>query len=89
MRKLRKLFSLSINGWFVEKCPNTFASEHSYIVTGLSSDGYPICKYGFSSKKKAVLFANSTDVPVFERCVNDAANEMRIQNSAIVKKYFS
>lgn len=57
MRRVRVLPSYTVNGWTVDKCPNTFAEEFAWQVTAVDDKGFRIAKYGFSSLREALKFA--------------------------------
>jgi hypothetical protein len=64
MRRTKPLPTEIVNGWQIEKCPNTFAEQFAYTATAVTPDGYQAAKQGFRTKRDAVAFATKTPTPI-------------------------
>jgi hypothetical protein len=53
----------TINGWIVEKAPNSFAERHAWYAEAVDAEGYRIVRHGFSNRRQARLFSMTTDLP--------------------------
>lgn len=40
MRRARELPVCSVNGWEIERCPNSFAERFAYHATAVDAAGY-------------------------------------------------
>jgi hypothetical protein len=67
MRRSRQLPSYDVNGWRVEKCPNSFAETYAWTATAIGADGYRTAQHGFYSKRAAVAFASAHTAPATRR----------------------
>lgn len=53
----------NINGWAIEKRPNSFAERFAYEAVALTAEGYLAARKGFQTKKAAIAFAKATQAP--------------------------
>jgi hypothetical protein len=61
MARSRELPRYPVNGWTIEKCPNSFASRFAYEAVAIDAEGYQTARVGFQTLKAAR-----------EHCVNNA-----------------
>lgn len=59
----RKLATYTVNGWLVERRPNTFAEQYVYEATAVDAAGYQTAKHGFSTLRAAKAFCETHDAP--------------------------
>lgn len=52
-----------VNGWCLEKRPNSFAERYVYELTSWGADGYLTARHGFQTKRRACAFALSHPAP--------------------------
>jgi hypothetical protein len=63
MRRQKPLPSYTVNGWTVDKRPNTFAESHAYEATAIDADGYQTARHGFSTLRAAQAFCKTNAAP--------------------------
>lgn len=77
MRKRPKALPMHvINGWSVEKCPNTFAEKFAYRATANDPTGYQTASKGFQRLRDAREYCLATPPPTARTTplVEDADN---------------
>lgn len=62
-RRKKPLPSYEINGWDVQKQPNTFAEEYIYVARAFNEAGYQTGKKGFQRLRDARDFCQSNPPP--------------------------
>ena len=62
-RRAKSLPEFKVNGWLVEKRPNSFAEQYVWEARALDADGYLTARHGFSTKRAAFAFAEASIAP--------------------------
>lgn len=62
-RSFKKLPVYEINGWQVEKRPNSFAERFVYQARSTDADGYCNAMQGFQTLRDARAFCEATPIP--------------------------
>lgn len=63
MRSRKPLATYRINGWRVERRPNSFAERYAYQATAVDAEGYQTAKHGFSTLRAARAFCEANEAP--------------------------
>jgi len=50
-----------VNGWVIERRPNTFAERWAWEATAVDADGYRTARKGFNTLREAKAFCAATD----------------------------
>ena len=52
-----------INGWRIEKRPNSFAERFMWEATAVDEEGYLTVRVGFNSLREAKVYCNAYNAP--------------------------
>lgn len=53
-----------VNGWIIERRPNTFVEQFVYEASAFNAEGYRIAKRGFGSLREAKAFCENIGASV-------------------------
>ena len=63
MRRARPLPTYDVNGWTIERLPNTFAERFVFLATAVDAFGYWTAKRGFQTLREAKAFCTTNAAP--------------------------
>jgi hypothetical protein len=64
MRRRKPLPQYKVNGWIIDKRPNSFAERYAWDAQAVNAEGYLIARYGFSTLSAARAFCEATIPPL-------------------------
>lgn len=76
-----------INGWVVQKMPNTFAERHMWEACAVDDQDYLIEKHGFASLKAARTYCGANNPPTKAKPVDAETRRARLTVTAIMSQH--
>lgn len=63
MRNNKPLPTYQVNGWEIDRRPNTFCERFAYHATAVDADGFQTARHGFSTLAAARAFCEANEAP--------------------------